>query len=1035
MYTQLATRSVYTFLESTVTISDYVKAAKDMGYTHLGIMDTDNLYASQIFVKACHQMAIQPILGCEMTWQINGYEDPVTLMCVAKDTPGYYQLVALSSRKMLGETILDTRKEAIDHLAFILPYEDGIESLSLPFDSYIGIEPDSPLLTDESRAIAMHRVTHLHSQDTEVLRVLSGIKDNKPLYQVPPIFKDRRLQPVDTMSHAYHHRPHALSNLNNLCQTIAYTFDTSLKLPRFNPNKEAKEELADIVWRSASAKSLEEPVYQERLQEELTVIHEMGFDDYFLIVHDLMQYAAKKGYYMGMGRGSAAGSLVAYVLDITGIDPIKNHLIFERFLNRERFSMPDIDIDMPDIHRSDVLKYVNHRYGDTHTAQIVTFSTFGAKQALRDTLKRYEKPEHEIAEVTRAIGRDKTLEHVYETNLRFRQLIQSKPEYQEAFALAKRLQGWPRQTSTHAAGVVISDMPLMEILPIRSGEEMPLTQFDGLGVEACGLLKMDFLGLRHLTLAEKMQTEIRKSEDPSFSIREVDLEDTSTLELFSKGETKGIFQFDKPGAIRLLRQMKPTSFEDIVATTSLNRPGASDYTENYLNRRSGKESVDLIDDSIAAILRPTYGVMLYQEQVMQIAQSYAGFSLGKADILRRAMGKKDPKTMQAMSDEFLEGAVHLGHTPERAMAIFERMAKFAGYGFNRSHAYTYSALAFQEAYVKVHYPAIYYQVMMQYAGQEFVLEAIERGFSLAPLSINTTQYQDTIQKDRIYLGFHRIKGVGRDLSEWLSNNRPFNSVEDLILRLPNAYRTLDILTPLIQVGALDEFGHGRQELLGNLSGLLRFAETFSSIFGVDAYAWKAVADDKAVYYQMEKEVLGVGISPHPLKELQAHARMPILPLSRFVIGDKASCLVQIEEVRVIRTKKDGRQMAFLKVTDLLTKLDVTVFPNLFLKSAPLLKEGATVYITGRAKERHGAIQLMADELEPASLETFWVKVDDRRQEEAIGEILKAHPGDIPVIIHDVSTKETMVSDFRVSKSTKLESELAPLVRQILFRKK
>ena len=394
------------------------------------------------------------------------------------------------------------------------------------------------------------------------------------------------------------------------------------------------------------------------------------------------------------GRGSAVGSLVAYALDITGIDPVAKNLIFERFLNRERYTMPDIDIDIPDIYRPEFIRYVRDRYGSIHAAQIVTYSTFGAKQAIRDIFKRYGVPEYELTAITKKIGSKDTLTTAYEGNLGFRQLIQSKIEYQKAFSIAKKIEGYPRQTSIHAAGVVISDKNLTDYIPLKYGEDMLITQYDAHGVEGNGLLKMDFLGLRNLTFAQKMQELLYETQGISLRIEDIDLEDKATLALFAAGKTKGIFQFEQPGAIRLLKRVKPQNFEEVVATTSLNRPGASDYIDNFVARKHGKEKVTVLDPVLQDILAPTYGIMLYQEQVMQVAQRYAGFSLGKADILRRAMGKKNAAEMHRMEESFIQGALEKGHGQKQAQEVFAVMEKFAGYGFNRSHAYAYAALAF-----------------------------------------------------------------------------------------------------------------------------------------------------------------------------------------------------------------------------------------------------------------------------------------------------------------------------------------------------
>ena len=355
----------------------------------------------------------------------------------------------------------------------------------------------------------------------------------------------------------------------------------------------------------------------------------------------------------------------------------------------------------------------------------------------------------------------------------------------------------------------MSDDDLTNHIPLKAGEDLMVTQYDASAVEANGLLKMDFLGLRNLTFVQRMQEKVAKDYHVAIDIKAIDLEDKETLALFAAGRTKGIFQFEQAGAINLLKRIQPRQFEDIVATTSLNRPGASDYTENFIKRRFGKEAVDVIDPILAPILQPTYGIMLYQEQVMQIAQVYAGFTLGKADLLRRAMSKKDLTAMQQMEADFLEGAERLGHPIETAKKLFSRMAKFAGYGFNRSHAFAYSALAFQLAYFKAHYPDVFYDVMLNNASVDYVKDALEAHFTLQPININTVPYQNKISGRQIFLGLKDLKGVPRDLCYWIIENRPFKTIEDFLIRLPENYRKKDLLLPLVEVGAFDVFDKNR----------------------------------------------------------------------------------------------------------------------------------------------------------------------------------------------------------------------------------
>lgn len=1034
MFAQLDTKTVYTFMDSLITIPSYLKKAKELGYSHIGIMDKDNLYSAYHFIKAAQKEGMKPILGVEMDLI---YQDrSITFQFIALNTKGYQNLLKLSTEKMTGQKIWESLTEFLGDLAIVIPYFSGIEEIRLPKDCYIGLRSDSPKLAYDRPTIPIHTVRYYSNDDRESLQVLRAIRDNVQLKDIGSVPKDQVLYASATMEEIFRARfPESLLQLEQLVSTIEYEFDTNLKLPRFNREKEAVIELRERSEEGLKTKGLWNSVYQTRLNQELDVIHQMGFDDYFLIVWDLLRFGRSRGYYMGMGRGSAAGSLVSYALDITGIDPVKNHLLFERFLNVERYSMPDIDIDLPDIYRSEFLHYVRDRYGSHHTAQIVTFSTFGAKQVIRDVFKRFGATEYELTQLTKKISFKDTLASAYEKNISFRQLIHSKTEYQRAFEIAKKIEGQPRQSSIHAAGIVMSDDNLTNHIPLKAGEEMFITQYDANAVESNGLLKMDFLGLRNLTFLQKMQEALVEETGRDFSIRDIPLEDAATLRLFASGQTKGIFQFEQAGAIHLLKRIQPSKFEEVVATTSLNRPGASDYTDNFVNRKYGKEKVDLIDPLVAPILASTYGIMLYQEQVMQIAQVYAGFTLGKADLLRRAMSKKNIKDMEDMKQEFISGAKALGRDLGVAEHLFSMMAKFAGYGFNRSHAYAYSALAFQLAYFKTHYPHIFYAVMLNYSSSEYLNDALERGFSLSSISINTIPFHDKIQKEKITLGLRHLKAVPKEMSYWIIENRPFKSIEDFLMRLPENYQKLEILETMAKVGLFDDFEKNRKKILLNLDHLLIFVNELGSLFADSSYHWLESEDFNSVEkYQFEQEILGIGLSPHPLQEAM---RTSVHPFSRIVnlsIGQQATILVQLERIKLIRTKTKGQQMAFLTVSDTQKKLDVTVFPEQYHHLKEQLNEGNLYYMIGRIQERDGRLQMVLNQLELVVMEKFWIQMVNHDKDQEVAAILARYPGNIPVLIHYSDRKETIRSQhFLVQKSENLEKELSTIVMKTVFR--
>ena len=760
----------------------------------------------------------------------------------------------------------------------------------------------------------------------------------------------------------------------------------------------------------------------------------MGFDDYFLIVWDLLRFGRSQGYYMGMGRGSAVGSLVAYALEITGIDPVKNNLLFERFLNLERYTMPDIDIDIPDVYRPEFIRYVRDRYGTLHAAQIVTYSTFGAKQAIRDVFKRFGVAEYELTNITKKIRFGDSLNTAYEKNIAFRQIINSKLEYQKAFDIAKKIEGNPRQTSIHAAGVVMSDNDLTDQIPLKYGEDMYITQYDAHGVESNGLLKMDFLGLRNLTFVQRMKEAVQKKYEIDIQIESIDLEDKKTLQLFAAGDTKGIFQFEQPGAISLLKRVQPVCFEEVVATTSLNRPGASDYIDNFVKRKHGREAVVSIDESLDDILAPTYGIMLYQEQVMQVAQRFGGFSLGKADILRRAMGKKNALEMHKMEEEFVSGAMKLGHSEKKAKEVFAIMEKFAGYGFNRSHAYAYSALAFQLAYFKAHYPEVFFDVLLNYSSSDYITDALSFGFKLAPLTINTVPYHDKFEENQIFLGLKNIKGLPRDLAYWIIEERPFTGIEDFLLRLPSQYRKESSLIPLVQIGLFDSFEPNRQKIISNLSNLFIFVEELGSLFADSSYSWTEAEDySQAEKFELEQSILGVGLSDHPLMTIAKATTESFSWIGDLAENSRAKILAQVQSIKVIRTK-NGENMAFLQVTDTKKKLDVTLFPETYKLLANRIKEKGIYFLTGRIQERDGRLQMILSEAIEASSERFWIQLENHEHDIQIAEILQRFPGSIPVVLHyEIDGKTIAAPHFQVEKSKDLQEDLQKFTMKTIYR--
>ena len=540
--------------------------------------------------------------------------------------------------------------------------------------------------------------------------------------------------------------------------------------------------------------------------------------------------------------------------------------------------------------------------------------------------------------------------------------------------------------------------------------------------------------MRNLTFVQRMKEAVIKKYEIDIQIESIDLEDKKTLQLFATGDTKGIFQFEQPGAISLLKRVQPVCFEEVVATTSLNRPGASDYIDNFVKRKHGREAVVSIDESLDDILSPTYGIMLYQEQVMQVAQRFGGFSLGKADILRRAMGKKNAVEMHKMEEEFVLGAMKLGHSEKKAKEVFAIMEKFAGYGFNRSHAYAYSALAFQLAYFKAHYPEVFFDVLLNYSSSDYVTDALSFGFKLAPLTINTVPYRDKFEENQIFLGLKNIKGLPRDLAYWIIEERPFTGIEDFLLRLPSQYRKESSLIPLIQIGLFDSFESNRQKIISNLTNLFIFVEELGSLFADSSYSWTEAEDySQSEKFELEQSILGVGLSDHPLMTIAKATTESFSWIGDLAENSRAKILAQVQSIKVIRTK-NGENMAFLQVTDTKKKLDVTLFPETYKLLANRIKEKGIYFLTGRIQERDGRLQMILSEAVEASSERFWIQLENHEHDLQIAEILQRFPGSIPVVLHyEIDGKTIAAPHFQVEKSKDLQEDLQKFTMKTIYR--
>ena len=1070
MFAPLNTKTEYSFLDSVVKLDDYLEGALRLGYKTVGICDVGNLHAAFRFVRKAQMLNLQPVISIELNFEWRGL--PVSFSFIAKNTEGYKNLLRISTFHNYDRRQFSDIQNHLSGIALVIPETYGAlselsELAAFADEAYIGIDQQTDKGTKFNLpTLPFPAVRYLNFADNEILAILHAVRDGLSFDESLTVSSNELLQrPEAYESYFQKYFPQALTNLSVLTAKIAYQFDEKLELPRFDKKREAVEHLREEAILGLSARLEEKKsltgissvslanalaeestmidlsVYQERLEKELSVIHQMGFDDYFLIVADLLRYAREQDIYCGMGRGSAAGSLVAYVLGITQVDPVKHNLFFERFLNPERVAMPDIDIDMPDDRRAELLAYMKNRYGSDHVAQIVTFSTLGKRQALRDVGKAFGMTEAELSNLTRMlVRRFGTLADEYENNQRFKAEVLKNGKLKRIYEVARRIEGMPRQTSTHASGVVLSEESLVNYVSLKPSEDLALTQYEAPDVEAIGLLKIDFLGLRNLTIISRLRDLVKKRQKIDIDPLKIDLEDEATLALFRAGNTMGIFQFENPQMRRFLRNLAPSKFDDIVDATSIFRPGPSQFIPQFVARRHGKEIVPVVDDSISEILKPTYGIMIYQEQIMQVAQAFAGFSLGKADLLRRAISKKKGSELEKLREDFLISAGELGHSKEKAEEIYDLIERFANYGFNRSHGFAYGALAFQIAYFKAHFPDEFYEIQLRDRKREvMILDALDNGFEIEKPNINQMKIGDFVKNKKIRLGLAHVQGISRDLAKWIVENQSYKNLADFVEKLPNNFHKKESILPLIQIGAFDYADSNRGKLAYNLADHANLLNYYSDdIFMASSgggFAYHEAEDySETEKYDFEKNLLGIGVTPHPLQSLAQRFSGNFTPIANLVKNSRMTILVEINYIRTHRTKT-GQTMAFLTVSDSRENFDVTLFPEIYRQFSSELEQGKFYLISGKVTERNDELQLVADRMSPA-LETdkkLWLNLRDEKYNQKISQILCEFPGSHQVILHYSNLKKTIQTKIYVEESEFLKKRLEGYVIGIVYK--
>ena len=1064
-FTHLHVHTEYSLLDGACRIDRLFDHIKAMGQTACAITDHGVMYGCVAFFDAAKAAGIKPIIGCEVYVatrtrfdKVNRIDGNNHLILLCKNETGYKNLIKMVSagftegfysKPRIDKDLLEQYHEGLICLSACLAGEIPQAILAGDYERakqaalyyrdlfgegnyYIelqdhGLEEDQVVLPQLIRlaretGIPMAATNDAHyitKEDAKMQSILLCIQTGKTIadadrmeFQTDEFY----LKSTDEMYDLFSMVPEACENTNKIAEQCSFEFTFGeTKLPYFKApdGMENQAYFEKLCWEGLERRypGKVTDALKERLSYEINVVKTMGYTNYYLIVYDFINYAKSRDIPVGPGRGSGAGSLAAYCVGITDIDPIRYNLIFERFLNPERVSMPDFDVDFCYERRQEVIDYVNEKYGRDHVAQIVTFGTMAARAAVRDVGRVMGMSYQDVDRVAKLIPMElkMTLRKALEVSPDLKALYDADSQVHELIDTSLKVEGMPRHASTHAAGVVITREPATEYVPLSTNDGLPVTQFNMVEIERLGLLKMDFLGLRTLTVIHDTEMAVRRTKDPDFRVANIDYDDPATYEMLTRGETEGIFQLESTGMTQVLMSMRPKNLEDVIALISLYRPGPMDSIPTYLRNRKDPSKVVYQTPQMAHIVDVTNGVVIYQEQVMQICRELAGFSFGQADNVRRAMSKKKLKVMEAEREHFVHGCTEPGKEcagcvkngiPESvANQIYDDMISFASYAFNKSHAACYAYVAFQTAYLKCHYPhefmaALLTSVLDNTAKViEYTSECQRIGIKVLPPDINVSRGGFTVDGESIRFGLNAVKSVGRNLIDAVvkdRKNRPYRGLYDFCKRLHGNELNRRALENLVKAGAFDALEPTRRGMIDSAEGVLKSVETDArqnlegqmDLFGMMGGEEEQAATDYKIpnapeypaseLLKMEKEVSGLYLSGHPLDAYRPQIRQ----ISTCTIAD-----LQGEEARrfdnqnvtilctvvknKIMTTKSNTLMAFTTVEDLTGTMELLIFPRVLAECRAALQENAVVVAHGRVSvKEEEAARLIVEGVQP-----------------------------------------------------------------------
>lgn len=1044
-FTHLHVHSHYSLLDGLAKIDQLLDACQELKMSSIALTDHGTMYGVVEFFEKAKKRGIKPIIGCEMYLAPNGMlnkrpnidNQRYHLVLLAKDKEGYKNLVKLATKAHLdgfyykpridkellkkyssgliglsaclsGEIpriILNGDIEKAKNTA--LEYQDifGKGNFYLELQHHPGIKEYAQVNKEIIRIgretkiplIVTNDVHYVKPEDAEAQDVLMAIQTDKKASDQNRITMkadDFSLRPTERVMEEFKEVPEAIENSQRIVEQCNFEFELGkIKLPHFEvPAKESPETYLKKLCQQGLKRCYPNPSKEvlERLNYELDVIKKTGFASYFLIVSDFVNWAKSKNIAVGPGRGSAAGSIVSYLLNITELDPLKYNLLFERFLNPERISMPDIDMDFADLRRDEVIEYVSQKYGSNRVAQIITFGTMAARAAVRDVGRAMDYSYNFCDQIAKMIPFGLTLEKAIYQSQELNQSYETDENTRKLIDMAMKLEGVARHASTHAAGIVITKDNIDNLVPRQhptQNDQTIVTQYEMHAIEDLGLLKMDFLGLRTLTVIEDTLNQIEQQTGKRIELSKIPFDDKKTFHLFRQANTTGVFQLESNGMKRYLKQLKPTQFEDITAMVALYRPGPMEFIPEFIARKHGHKEVKYLHPGLKPILQNTYGICVYQEQLMQISRDLAGFSLSEADVLRKAVGKKIKKLLDEQKEKVIEGMVNNRISEQIAQKIWQTIEPFAQYGFNRAHSACYALIGFQTAYLKAHYPAEFMAALMTSEQNDteriafLVNECKQMNLKVLPPNINESDQNFTKTGEGIIrFGLNAIKNVGhnvvRTIVEERKKNNQYQSVANFIERVESKDLNKKSLESLIKCGALDVFGD-RNQLLASTEQLLNLArenqkakkQGQSSLFSnqiasvsFDFKLAQAETINQRDALAWEKELLGLYLSEHPLKQYQERLNKLAVSchnLTRNLIGRRVRVGGIINKIRKINTRA-GQPMLFVELEDSTDKIEIVVFPKVLEQTATAWQEDKIVLVSGRLNERDNSLKILCD---------------------------------------------------------------------------